>query len=107
MSLTVYQYPQCGTCRNAVKWLKEHGAEVESINLFENPPSVERLTKLIEQSGLELKKWFNTSGEVYKEQKLKDKPGMSREDQIAVACFQRPTDQASCCDGWGAGYGRL
>ncbi|MDQ1910198.1 arsenate reductase family protein [Paenibacillus sp. GD4] len=85
MSLTVYQYPQCGTCRNAVKWLKEHGAEVESINLFENPPSVERLTKLIEQSGLELKKWFNTSGEVYKEQKLKDKlPGMSREDQIAL-----------------------
>jgi arsenate reductase (glutaredoxin) len=85
MSLTVYQYPQCGTCRNAVKWLKEHGAELELVNVFEQPPGTEVLTDLIEKSGLELKKWFNTSGEVYKEMQLKDKlPKMTREEQIEL-----------------------
>ncbi|MFH5185916.1 arsenate reductase family protein [Paenibacillus sp. TAB 01] len=83
MSITVYQYPQCGTCRNALKSLKEKGREVESVHIFDNPPSREQLKQMIEQSGLDIKKWFNTSGEVYKEQKLKDKlPGMSDEEKI-------------------------
>ncbi|GIQ70973.1 arsenate reductase family protein [Xylanibacillus composti] len=83
--LTVYQYPKCSTCRNALKWLKEHGYEVESIDIVEHPPSVEELTDLIAKSGLELKAFFNTSGQVYKEQQLKDKlPGMTREEQIRL-----------------------
>lgn len=83
--LTVYQYTKCGTCRNALKWLKEQGHEVESIDIFENPPTSEVLHQLITQSGQELKAFFNTSGQVYKEQKLKDKlPGMSREEQISL-----------------------
>lgn len=83
MSITVYQYPQCGTCRNALKSLKEKGREVESVHIFDNPPSRGQLKQMIEQSGLDIKKWFNTSGEVYKEQKLKDKlPGMSDEEKI-------------------------
>ncbi|OXM86676.1 arsenate reductase family protein [Paenibacillus rigui] len=83
MNVTMYQYPQCGTCRNALKSLKEKGVEVETIHVFDHPPSRGQLAQMIEQSGLEIKKWFNTSGEVYKELKLKDKlPGMTDEEKI-------------------------
>ncbi|TVY07685.1 arsenate reductase family protein [Paenibacillus cremeus] len=83
--VTMYWYPQCGTCRNALKSLKEQGVEVETIHLFETPPSAAHLKELIAQSGLEIKKWFNTSGEVYKEMKLKDQlPGMSAENMIEL-----------------------
>jgi arsenate reductase len=80
-TLTVYHYPQCGTCRNALKFLKQKGLEVQTIHLFEHPPEREQLKKLIAQSGLEIKKWFNTSGEVYKEQGLKDKLPQMTDDQ--------------------------
>jgi arsenate reductase len=84
-TVTVYQYPQCGTCRNALKSLKQKGLEVEAIHIFDNPPDSGQLKQLIEQSGLELKKWFNTSGEVYKEMNLKDKlPQMSDEQKIEL-----------------------
>ncbi|MBP1156798.1 MULTISPECIES: arsenate reductase family protein [unclassified Paenibacillus] len=83
--LTVYQYPQCGTCRNAVKWLKEHGWDVEAIHIVEQPPTVSQLQEMIPVSGLEIKKWFNVSGEVYKEMQLKDKlPTLSDEEKIAL-----------------------
>lgn len=83
--LTVYHYPKCGTCRKAVKWLEEHGHELELHNLKETTPSSEELTAMIDRSGLELKKFFNTSGEVYKELGLKDKlPGLSREEAIEL-----------------------
>jgi arsenate reductase len=59
--------------------------EAETIHLFDHPPSADRLKKLIAQSGLELKKWFNTSGEVYKEMNLKDKlPQMSDDQKIEL-----------------------
>ncbi|WP_434752086.1 arsenate reductase family protein [Paenibacillus amylolyticus] len=83
--LKVYQYAKCGTCRKAVKWLEAKGHELDLIPIFDTPPSKDELTELIQKSGLEVKKFFNTSGEVYKEQKLKDKlPGMSEEEQIAL-----------------------
>lgn len=81
--LTVYQYPKCSTCRNAVKWLQNHGHELELHHIVEEPPTADQLAELVDKSGLDLKKFFNTSGEVYKELKLKDKlPGMSREEQL-------------------------
>ncbi|MEF3352046.1 arsenate reductase family protein [Paenibacillus sp. GYB006] len=81
--LTVYQYAKCGTCRKAVKWLEAAGHELTQIPIFEKPPTVDELASLIENSGLELKKFFNTSGEVYKEMNLKDKlKEMSREEQL-------------------------
>ncbi|SFL13706.1 arsenate reductase [Paenibacillus sp. 1_12] len=81
----IYYYPQCGTCRNALKSLQQKGVEVEKIHLFEAPPEREQLKKMIEQSGLDIKKWFNTSGEVYKEQGLKDKlPQMTNEQKIEL-----------------------
>ncbi|WP_160032858.1 arsenate reductase family protein [Paenibacillus sp. An7] len=83
--LTVYQYAKCGTCRKAVKWLEAAGHELTQIPIFEEPPTVEKLASLVENSGLELKKFFNTSGEVYKEMNLKDQlKGMSREEQLQL-----------------------
>lgn len=83
--LTVYQYPKCSTCRSAVKWLKDAGHELELIHISETPPSVEQLRRLVAESGLPLKKFFNTSGEVYKELGLKDKlAGMSEEEQLEL-----------------------
>lgn len=84
-NITLYEYSKCGTCRQALKWLKANDYEVEQIAIFENPPSVEELKKLVEQSGLELKKFFNTSGEVYKELQLKDKlPTMTEDEKYAL-----------------------
>jgi arsenate reductase len=57
----------------------------EVVNIFETAPSPERLAEMIGKSGLGIKKFFNTSGEVYKEMQLKDKlPGMSDADMIAL-----------------------
>ncbi|GIP34359.1 arsenate reductase family protein [Paenibacillus sp. J2TS4] len=85
MKLKMYGYPKCSTCRNALKWLQSKGHEVTTVNVFEEPPSEEELTDLLSKSGLELKKFFNTSGEVYKEMNLKDKLGqMSVEEQIRL-----------------------
>lgn len=83
--LLIYQYPQCGTCRNAVKWLRSNGHELEIRHIVEAPPTVSELNELINKSGLELKKFFNVSGEVYKSLGLKDKLGeMTREEQIEL-----------------------
>lgn len=86
MGVTIYHYPKCGTCRKAIKWLEANGIEVESsIDIKENPPSAAELARIIQQSGLEPKKFFNTSGVVYKEQQLKDKiPALSEQQQIEL-----------------------
>lgn len=83
--LEVYQYPKCSTCRSAVKWLQAHGHELELHHIFDEPPKPEVLAELIKLSGLPLKKFFNTSGEVYKELGLKDKlAGMDEKEQIEL-----------------------
>lgn len=82
MSMKIYQYPKCGTCRKALKWLDENGVAYESIHIVEQPPSKEELKKLIEKSGLEIKKFFNTSGMKYRELGLKDKLKEMSEDEM-------------------------
>ncbi|MCJ8013346.1 arsenate reductase family protein [Paenibacillus sp. KQZ6P-2] len=83
--LQVYQYPKCGTCRSAVKWLQAHGHELELHHIMEEPPKPEVLANLVKLSGLPLKKFFNTSGEVYKELGLKDKlSSIDEEEQIKL-----------------------
>lgn len=83
--LKVYHYPPCGTCRKAVKWLEARGHRLDLHNIKETPPNPAELSEMIELSGLDLKKFFNTSGEVYKELGLKDKlPGMDRKEQIEL-----------------------
>ncbi|MCI3919595.1 arsenate reductase family protein [Paenibacillus sp. TRM 82003] len=85
MKLTAYIYPKCGTCRDAMKWLEARGHKAEKINLFETPPTKQELRAFLDQSGLELKKLLNTSGEVYREMNLKDKlPTMSEDDILEL-----------------------
>lgn len=85
MKVTMYGYPKCGTCRKAIKKLESLGNEVELVNVFEQAPDVDTIEGWLTTSGVEMKKLFNTSGEVYREMKLKDKLGeMSREDMIRL-----------------------
>ncbi|MCY7917461.1 arsenate reductase family protein [Bacillus vallismortis] len=85
MSLTFYWYPKCGTCRKAKKWLEDHGKEINEIHIAEQPPSKEELKALYEKSGLELKKFFNTSGMKYRELNLKEKLyHMSEDEQLEL-----------------------
>ncbi|MEH7225820.1 arsenate reductase family protein [Bacillus sp. JJ1566] len=82
MTLTFYWYPKCGTCRKAKKWLEEHQVAFEEIHIVENPPSKEQLKEMYQKSGLELKKFFNTSGQKYRELGLKDKVSSASEDEL-------------------------
>ncbi|MHC3572151.1 arsenate reductase family protein [Streptococcus suis] len=68
-----YEYPECSTCRAAKAELKSLGLEFEAIDIKSTPPSAEELKAWMEATGLELKKYFNTSGNSYRELGLKDK----------------------------------
>ena len=79
------QYPKCSTCQKAKKWLETQGISFESRHIGEKNPTVKELTEWIAASGQPVKKFFNTSGNKYKEMALKDKlPMMSQEEQIAL-----------------------
>ena len=78
-------YPKCSTCRKAKKWLDEHNAEYTERHIADENPTYDELKEWYEKSGLPLKKFFNTSGLLYKETKLKDKlPSMSEEEQLRL-----------------------
>ena len=78
-------YPKCSTCQKARKWLEEHGREYTERHIVEDNPTYEELKKWHEMSGLALKKFFNTSGMLYKEMQLKDKlPTMSEDEQLQL-----------------------
>lgn len=77
------EYPSCTTCKKAKAWLQSKGLEFTARHIKEENPTAEELALWQEKSGLELKKFFNTSGLVYKDLGLKDKlPTMSREEQL-------------------------
>ena len=79
------EYPKCSTCKKAKNWLESNGVEFEDRHIVENNPTAEELKAWYEKSGLPLKKFFNTSGLLYKEMKLKDKlPAMSEEEQLQL-----------------------
>ena len=76
-------YPRCTTCKKAVKWLDEKGVEYEYRDIKEKNTKKTELKKWIKASGLPVKKFFNTSGQLYREMQLKDKlPEMSEADMI-------------------------
>ncbi|MCH5348203.1 MAG: arsenate reductase family protein [Oscillospiraceae bacterium] len=78
-------YPKCTTCVKARNWLTENKIEFEERNIKENNPSYEELKKFYKKSGLPLKRFFNTSGILYKEMGLKDKlPNMSEEEMLKL-----------------------
>ena len=79
------EYPPCGTCRKARAWLEEKGMEFDARHMKEQNPSYEELKLWHSRSGLPLKKFFNTSGLLYKSMALKDKlPAMSEEEQLRL-----------------------
>ena len=79
------EYPKCSTCQKAKKWLDEHQLEYEDRHIVENNPTYEELKNWHAQSGLPLKKFFNTSGLLYKSMQLKDKlPTMTEDEQLML-----------------------
>ena len=79
------EYPKCSTCQKAKKWLDENGFTYEDRHIKENNPTYEELKSWYEMSGLPLKKFFNTSGLLYKSLSLKERlPDMSEEEQLRL-----------------------
>ncbi len=79
------EYPPCSTCKKARKWLEEHRVSFEARHIKEDNPTAEELKMWHQKSGLPLKRFFNTSGLVYKNLSLKDKlPQMTEEEQYQI-----------------------
>lgn len=78
-------YPKCSTCKKAQNWLQAHGLSYTLRDIQTENPSQEELRRWHAQSGLPLKRFFNTSGQQYRTLGLKDKlPAMSEEEQLAL-----------------------
>ena len=85
MRILFIEYPKCSTCQKAKKWLEEHDIPFEDRHIVEQNPTVEELTQWIARSGLPVRRFFNTSGMLYREKNLKELlPTMSEEEQIAL-----------------------
>ena len=82
---TIICYPKCTTCQKAKKWLDENKIEYAERHIVDKNPTKTELKKWIKQSGLDIKRFFNTSGLKYKELNLKDKLStMSDEEKIEL-----------------------
>ena len=85
MSILFLEYPKCTTCKKAKAWLESNSVAFDDRHIVEQNPTAEELKAWWQMSGLPLKKFFNTSGLLYKELKLKDKiPTMTEEEQIEL-----------------------
>lgn len=85
MTLKLYTYPSCSSCRNAKNWLEEHELDYEAIHILKEPPNEFEIKEMIETSGLPPKKFFNTNGKVYKELGLKNEiDSMSLEKMVTL-----------------------
>ncbi len=85
MKALFVEYPKCSTCQKAKKWLLEHQVEFTERNIKEENPSSEELKEWHERSGLDIKRFFNTSGILYKEMKLKERlPELTLEEKYEL-----------------------
>lgn len=90
MSILFIQYPKCTTCIKAKKFLVENNIEFQDRHIVENNPTKEELALWIDKSRLEVKKFFNTSGKLYKEMNLKDKiKDMSKDEAVELLSTNR------------------
>jgi arsenate reductase (glutaredoxin) len=88
-NITFYGYKKCSTCRKAEKALEAAGVAYTFVDITEKPPVKSGLKAIIQQSGLPLRKAFNTSGEVYKAMSLKDKlDGMTEDAMMTLLASQ-------------------
>src|SRR5579883_182206 len=82
MKLRVYEYEKCSTCRNALKWLDKKGIAYERVPIVEQPPTRAELAEMLRKVG-DLKKLFNTSGQVYRELEVGERlKTMSTDDAL-------------------------
>ncbi len=85
MSVLFLEYPKCTTCQKAKRWLAENGVTFAARHIVEENPTAQELREWHKKSGLPLKRFFNTSGLLYKSMSLREKlPGMSEEEQLAL-----------------------
>ncbi len=78
-------YPKCTTCQKAKKWLEERGISYTERNIKENNPATDELKSWFDKSGLPLRRFFNTSGLLYRSLKLKDRlPYLSEDEQLSL-----------------------
>ena len=78
-------YPRCSTCKKAQKWLDEHGVSYDYRDIKEDNPTESELREWLDKSGLDVKRFFNTSGQLYKSMGLKDKlPDMSVDEKLRL-----------------------
>lgn len=78
----IFHYPNCNTCKKAIKWLEEKSIDVEKVHIVEHTPSAEEIAEYHVKSGLPLKRFFNTSGKVYRELDLKSKASSMSDQEI-------------------------
>ena len=79
------EYPKCSTCKKAKKWLDERGVSYDDRHIVEDNPSADELRGWQQASGLPVRRFFNTSGMLYREMQLKDKlPAMSDDEMFAL-----------------------
>ena len=93
------QYPPCSTCQKAKKWLDDHGIEYTARHIKEDNPTADELREWVARSGLPLKRFFNTSGLVYKNLGLKDKLPTMTEDSRSP-CWRRTVCSSSVRCWW-------
>ena len=83
--MKLYQYPKCSTCRKATKFLNENDVEFVSIDITEQPPTVDELNAMLSSYDGEIRKLFNTSGVQYRELNMKEKlPVMSADQAVEL-----------------------
>ena len=81
--IRVYEYSKCSTCRKALNFLDRHKVAYEKVSIFETPPTRTELKKVLALQGGNLKRLFNTSGEVYRAMKLGEKlPSMTENEAL-------------------------
>jgi arsenate reductase (glutaredoxin) len=79
--IRIYEYSKCSTCRNALKFLDRHKVDYEKIPIVETPPSKAELRQMLAAQSGNVKKLFNTSGELYREMKISEKIGSMSESE--------------------------
>lgn len=83
--LTLYAYENCSTCRDAKRWLKAHGIAVVERDIYEFPPSTKYFYHWLDDQNIPLRKFFNSSGEKYRELNMKDRiKHLSEDEQVAL-----------------------
>ena len=83
--IKVYCYSRCSTCKKALKWLDDKNVDYKLIDIIEYNPDEKTLCQLYKKSGLPLKKFFNTSGQLYREMELSKKlPDMSEDEMLKL-----------------------